>query len=401
MTFDQITWPDKDTKNEPSAEMVYSQRLARYACPECGCLWNDETRTLAVRAGMWKEEETLLPVAEYVEKYRPKKVGFHIPAWISYFVSLSEIARAYLRQKETGNIAEVKDFKNQYCAEPWVEVFETKTPEEILKLCDDRPRGVVPGKDAEGKSRVAVLIAGVDTQLRYFRYVIRAIGYGNTGESWLVQEGVVPSFEALERTLFHSEYEDHDGKKHMVKAVMIDAMGEQRRTAAVYDWASRNKGRVFPSQGVHRLTGGTWRLSQLEYFPTIDGKTRKIPGGLTLYRLDSTFYKNALAARLNIHPNDPGAFHLHANNENQLETYAREMTAEVWNPEKNGGTWTNETNKANHAWDCEYLVQALADILQVRKWSESEKQKEPQKPKTEPQRRLSPQEIISMRRRPR
>lgn len=398
MAVDRIVWPDKDTKNEPSAETVYTQRLARYSCPSCSSLWTDEMRTLAVRSGEWREEETSLPVREYVLQHKPKKIGFHIPAWISYFVSLSEVARAYLRQKETGNIAEVKDFQNQYCAEPWKEQYETKTPDEILRLCDDRPRGVLPGKDLQGKPRVAVLIAGVDTQLRYFRYVIRAIGWGQTGESWLVQEGVAPSFAALEDIMWHSEYLDGDGEKYKVKALMIDAMGEQRRTAAVYEWASRNKGRVFPSQGVHRLTGGTWRLSQLEYFPTIDGRTRKIPGGLTLYRLDSTFYKNALAQRLTIASTDPGAFHLHANLDNQLEVYAREMCAEVWDPEKSGGTWINETNKANHAWDCEYLIQALADIMQIRKWSQNP-QEEPSKRIQPPQQKSVQDRLLSIRRR--
>lgn len=398
MEFSNITWPNKDTKDEYASEEIYSKRLARYKCPNCESLWDDEKRVVAVRNGFWKEEETGKKVKEYVKEYHPKKIGYHIPAWISYFVSLSEIARAYVRQKETGNIAEVKDFQNQYCAEPWKELYDTKSPEQILRLCDDRPRGFLPGKDQDGKNRVAVLLAGVDTQLRYFRYVIRAIGFGLTGESWLVQEGVAPSFEALEDVLFYSEYEDADGKKYRVRAIMIDAMGEQRRTAAVYEWASRNKGRVYPSQGVHRLTGSTWRMTYLEYFPTINGKTMKIPNGLTLYRLDSTFYKNALAARLGIAPEDPGSFHLHANNDDQLETYAREMCAEVWDAEKNGGTWINETGKANHAWDCEYLIQALSDIMQVRKWSVEDRKDTPRPPQQK-KRQLTAQEIIAMRRR--
>ena len=32
-----------------------------------------------------------------------------------------------------------------------------------------------------------------------------------------------------------------------------------------------------------------------------------------LYRCDVTFFKSDLAFKLGIHPDDPGAFHLHAN----------------------------------------------------------------------------------------
>ena len=374
MQFDQIMWPHKDTSKEPRGEDVYSKRLAYYVCPKCGCIWDDQKRDLAVRAGHWREEATGKSVRAYVREHRPKKIGFHIPAWISYFVSLSEVARAYLRWKESGNMADQRDFANQYLAEPWHEQFEQRTFESIMQLCDDRPRGAVPGCAGDGDTkRVAALIAGVDTQLRYFRYVVRAIGFGETAETWLVQEGVAPSFQALEDVLFNSEYKDAQGNVHQVRAVIIDAMGEQRRTAAVYEWAARNKGRVFPSQGVHHFPGGNWRIAQLEYFPTIDGKTRKIPGGLVLYRLNSTYYKSLVAARLTIAPGDPGAFHLHSNHDGQLDAYAREMTAEVWDPESNGGSWINEKRKPNHAWDCEYLVQALADIMQIRKWAQNEK----------------------------
>ena len=401
MAFEHIYWPNKDTNQEPSAETVYSERLATYVCPKCGSHWDDQHRDLAVRAGFWREEETGKTVAEYVKEFKPKKLGFHIPAWISYFVSLSEVARAYLRWKETGNMSEQRDFANQYLAEPWHEQFDKRTPEEILLRCDDRPRGSVPGM-VEGKKRVAALIAGVDTQLRYFRYVIRAIGFGETAESWLVQEGVAPTFQALDDLFFRSEYQDADGNHHKVRAVIIDAMGEQRRTAAVYDWASRNKGRVFPSQGVHHLVGGTWRMSQLEYFPTIDGRTQKIPGGLTLYRLDSTYYKNMLASRIAVAPTDPGAFHLHNNHDGQLDAYAREMTAEVWDMEEKGGTWVNEQRKPNHAWDCEYLAQALADIMQIKKWSLEAKpktQKQPPKPVTQPTRMSVHDRLAAMKRR--
>ena len=144
--------------------------------------------------------------------------------------------------------------------------------------------------------------------------------------------------------------------------VIIDAMGEPQRTAQVYGWAARNRGRVFPSQGVHSPSSPVSFAPQ-EYFPGLKGERIKIPGGVLLHKLDTTLFKGTLANRLAIAPGDPGTFWLHSDPDS-LAAYAREMTAEVWNPEKN--FWDNPHGRPNHAWDCEYMLQALAWLLRKR-----------------------------------
>ena len=79
---------------------------------------------------------------------------------------------------------------------------------------------------------------------------------------------------------------------------MIDAMGG--RTAEVYRWAVRHRGRVFPWQGV-RSMAQPYTPSHQEYFPDAKGNKVKIPGGLMLYRCDVTFFKSDLAFKLGIH----------------------------------------------------------------------------------------------------
>ena len=275
-------------------------------------------------------------------------------------MSLSEVAHAWLKYKESGKLDDLKNFRNQYAAEPWVESHAARSEDAILALCDDRPRGKVPGP-VDGKERVSVLLATVDTQQHYFRYVIRAYGYGETEESWIVASGSADNLAALEEILFGSVYADPDGREYAVKAAMIDAMGG--RTAEVYRWAVRHRGRVFPWQGV-RSMAQPYTPSHQEYFPDAKGNKVKIPGGLMLYRCDVTFFKSDLAFKLGIHPDDPGAFHLHANDGGQLEQYAKELCAEVWDDEKQG--WENPANKPNHFWDCEVMQRAFAFILNVR-----------------------------------
>ena len=375
MDFERIAWPGKDEEKSPDAETVLAKRLAYYACEYCGAVWDDGDRDRAVRGGEWRERTSGLELMAHVHAHHPMKVGFHIPAWLSYFVSLSEVAHAWLKYKESGKLEDLKNFRNQYAAEPWVESHAARSEDAILALCDDRPRGKVPGP-VDGKERVSVLLATVDTQQHYFRYVIRAYGYGETEESWLVASGSADNLAALEEILFGSVYADPDGREYAVKAAMIDAMGG--RTAEVYRWAVRHRGRVFPWQGV-RSMAQPYTPSHQEYFPDAKGNKVKIPGGLMLYRCDVTFFKSDLAFKLGIHPDDPGAFHLHANDGGQLEQYAKELCAEVWDDEKQG--WENPANKPNHFWDCEVMQRAFAFILNVRhRRRPDEQEKKPSRP---------------------
>jgi phage terminase large subunit GpA-like protein len=113
-------------------------------------------------------------------------------------------------------------------------------------------------------------------------------------------------------------------------------------------------------------------LSQ-EYFSGPKGERIRIPGGIQLHRVDTTQFKGDLARRLAVRPEDPGAFHLHANEGTMLESYAREMVAEIWNPEKM--LWDNPKSRPNHAWDCEYLLWALYWMQGVKRLKRPEERK--------------------------
>lgn len=360
MRFERIGWPDKDTDAEPTAEDVLAQRLAFYPCEHCGAVWDDGDRDRAVRLGEWRERGSHLPLSACLTGRPPAKIGFHIPAWLSYFVSLSEVAAAHLAYKASGKLDDLKNLQNQYKAEPWVVEHAERVEDGILQLCDDRPRGVIPGP-VNARERVCALLAGVDTQGSYFRYVLRAFGYGRSEESWLVQCGSVNSLESLDELLWNSRWQDADGREMPVYAAMIDAMGG--RTAEIYRYAVRHRGRVFPWQGVQSMTQ-PFTPSPQEYYTDALGNKVRIPGGVNLWRCDTTFFKNDLAAKLAIAPDDPGAFHLHSNERGELVQYARELCAEIFDPEK--GVWLNPKGRPNHYWDCEVMALALAYVLGVR-----------------------------------
>jgi hypothetical protein len=91
-----------------------------------------------------------------------------------------------------------------------------------------------------------------------------------------------------------------------------------------------------------------------------------------LRRVDTTFFKSDLAEKLTIAPGDPGTFWLHSNmvkrkageHDNILLDYAREMCAEVFNPETL--VWENPKQRPNHFWDCEVMCLVAAWELGLR-----------------------------------
>ena len=378
MVFDRIRW----AKGERDAEKVQSQRLAWYQCENehCGTVWSDGDRDRAVRMGQWRERSTGLELFAHLNTYKPAKIGFHVPSWLSYFVSLSEVAAAFLRWNAVKGTPEalelLKDFCNRWKAEPWVQHRQERKEDGILALADDRPRGVVPGPLPESPKvpRVAALVAGIDTQgatedKAYYRYVIRAFGWGEEEESWLVQCGTVPTLKSLGEVLWRSVYRDSQGNEYRVRLAMQDAMG--RLTKQVYAFCAANKGRILPTQG-KRSQAAPIIYAPQEYYP---GTTKRIPGGIRLAKLDTTFFKNDLSAKLAIAPEDPGAFHLHHGTPME---YAREMVAEYY--DEGEQAWLCPKGVDNHFWDCEMLALAGAHALNISKWARPDEEAAQQKP---------------------
>ena len=191
---------------------------------------------------------------------------------------------------------------------------------------------------------------------------MRAFGYGPDEESWLIECGALKSFEEIEEKLLARTFADAKGTPYHVQAVMMDAMGS--RTAEVYRFAHAPRGQIYPWQG-KRSMSTPWAPTNLEFYPGLKGQQVRISGGLILYRCDTTFFKSALAHKLELTTVDPGAFHLHENTGNILKQYAEEMSAEEWDYEKNA--WVTVSDHAdNHFWDCETMIQALAYIRGVR-----------------------------------
>jgi phage terminase large subunit GpA-like protein len=387
MDFEHIKWP-ADVRDPVK---VKAEELAWYECKTCAAHWNDYDRDRAVRLGQWRSrrkngtqmntekadqnknkkdlkslnENICVDLCEsvsssvggqklmaYLKEHRPRNIGFHLPSWISHFVSLSEPAASFLTYVQTGDLNDFKDFQNKHKAEPWRIQFQERKEDRITALCDERPSGIVPSGGV-----VAALVAGVDTQDNGFYYRVRAFGFGMEQESWGVRFGFVDSFEALRQVLFEEAYVDVEGQKYVITLALQDAMGH--KTAEVYDFVRPWQGRIFAAQGVDRRTMTTMvNWSTLEFYP---GTKKPIRGGIRLLRHNANLWKNTLAHKLEIKPGDPGAFHVERDSD--VLEYARQMCAEVLNENEQ---WICQAQRANHYWDCEVLCLVAADVLRLK-----------------------------------
>ena len=349
-----IKWPE-DRKNADDIEL---NNLAWYQCEHCRAEWHDFQRDQAVRAGHWQARGDGRRLFDYLAQERPRKIAFHVPAWLSTFVGISKIAAAYLRCKLPSGAIDLnsyKNFCNTFLAEPWLQVQQERQEDAILALRDDRPRGLVPGGGA-----VSCLLGTADTQDNGFYYEIRAWGYGMEQESWLVREGFVDSFAGLEQVFWGDTYQDASGQRYAMQFCAIDAMGH--RTKEVYDWCRVRKGRVAPLKGEERMaTPFSW--SVIDTYP---GTKKPIPGGVQLLRINTNYFKDNLSSKLSISPADPGAWHLHQ--EYRMD-WAAQMCAEFVGE---NGLWECQEGRANHAWDLAVYNLALADLLEVKFWPRPE-----------------------------
>lgn len=383
MTFDETHFKIPEDERDPN--VIEAQNLAWYECDICRAKWDDDLRDEAVLNGEWRvghvkegavcygkdehptsnvehrtsnegqkqnEKTQGVKLEEYLATYQPKKIGFHIPSWLSHFVGLSEIMARFLRG--TKDKTALKDFKNNDEAVPWKHYEVLRVEDEILALCDDRPRGRVPGGGV-----VVGLVAGIDTQDDGFWYRIRAFGYGGAElvkESWGVREGFVTTWGALEQILWGDQYMDEDGNVYVIRMAIQDALGH--RTSEVYQFCLKHRGRIFPSIGRQKMAQShTW--NNLEYFP---GGKKPIPGGLKAVNVNTNYYKDELSTLLEISPADPGAWH---ENAEFNEAYARHMTSEFINDK---GVWECPSGKDNHLWDCAVLCLCAHDILGMMFW---------------------------------
>jgi len=367
MEFDQIKFP----KDERDPETMEQKKLAWYECKHCEKSWDDAARNKAVRNGHWRaagleDSHMGLELFAYLKTYRPTKIGFHLPAWLSYFVSLSEVAGAFLKGRS--DFQKLKDFMNGYKAEPWRQTLITTAQEEVLKArCDLAPQTV--------PAEAVALTAGIDVQKYGFWFVVRAWAVDYT--SWLIHYGQLAAWEDVERLLFDTTYPivkpeadgegaaAGDGRVARIMRAAIDTGGGDKdfglsMTEETYWWLRQNavgRGcRVFGTKGASRSLAGKVHMTK-PIDKTPSGKA--LPGGLQILQLDTNDIKDMFFYRLNqAMEHGAQAAYLHAETD---QVYATHITAEEKERDEKGIERWIQKKARNDLLDCECLAHICAD----------------------------------------
>ncbi len=335
----------------PEAEILYT-------CSECGAQLSEYERSAILAEPHWvcvKGEDIL----------RPSRVGFHLRAFDCLDVPLSEIAAAWMKA-EAGGITEKKALANGYEAIDYVHEQKDRQEDFILRLVDPaQPREAVP-RD------ISYMMIIADTQQVGFHYKVLAFGWGDSLPVTMIAHGRVASFQQLQ-AIATKTWQDPDGRQYRCQSGWIDSGGgtdpfhpKHSRTVEVYRFCRQNpfwrplKGR--------RTMEQSWHVKRLDYFPSSAGKKVPIPGGLNLYTLNVTLFKDDLAGKLQIEPGDPGAIVLHAET---TSDYASQLCAEY---RDDRGYWLCPKGKDNHQWDCWVYALAAAEIIGIRDFSRQQEQ---------------------------
>lgn len=329
----------------------------QYACNACGAVITEDERQAALAKGPWWACIT------GAEVRRPESVGFLHRAWDCHDLTLTQIAVAWLKAKD-GTLAAKRDWAHGYEARDYEEEVVERREDYILRLVDaDQPRKQVP-PDTQA------LIMMVDTQKLGFRYQVWAVGWGTNPQITVIDRSFRRTFAELAEVA-DQDWLDKENRRHRIAAAWIDSGGgtdpnhpKHSRTTQVYGFCKtrereKKSPRFHPLKG--RRGGENWTSSRLEYMPTPSGRRVPIPGGLVLYLINVTEYKNVLAHALDIEPGDPGSIRLY---QGIREDFATQMCAEY---QDERGFWVCPPHRANHDWDIAVYGMAAIDIMDLAK----------------------------------
>jgi phage terminase large subunit GpA-like protein len=380
MSFGQIKWahktdPGADGKfHSEEPETIEAEKLAWYECPHCLVQWNDYDRDVAVRRGRWRErkkqpappekaveEAPGLDIAEYLRVHKPVKIGFHLPSWLSPFVSLSSPAAAFLRGLTDMN--KFKDFHNKHLAEPWKLTVISKSTEQILAARCDLPAQTAP-------EAAIALTVGVDVQQFGFWFVVRAWAANLT--NWNIHYGFLAVWEDVERLIFDSSYPvGNTGRVLRPFRALVDTGGGKKfetmtMTEETYFWLIKNRGRggvaLWGSRGASYAMPGMLSLGA-GIVSTPSGK--KLPEALRILSVDTSKAKDQYHFRLQMAMKEetrglPGAAFLHA--DTGADYVAQILAEEKQVNDKGNEEWVNVHGRPNHLLDAELLAAACVEM---------------------------------------
>lgn len=283
----QVRWSD----NKPDT--------AFYECEHNGCVWNDQDRNRAVRAGEWRAE------AEF-----NGNVSYHLSQLYSPFAPLSDGVRDFLDSKDNPQL--LKTWVNTFLGETWEEKGQRLEWSDLLDHCVEyEQREPVP-------EDITLVTAAVDIQDD--RFEIEWVGWGDDFQSWslgyrkIYGDPSAPDIwqelkSALSETFIHPLFGEM-----APRAVAIDSGGHY--TQAVYAFCEKTP-RCVAIKGVE----GKGK-------PMVGRPMKNTLGNARVLPLGVDTLKEVVAARLRVHDPVKSGYCAFPVSDDYGDEYFRGLTAE-------------------------------------------------------------------------
>ncbi len=351
MVFGQLKFPH----DERDPQAILDEKKAWYECAYCDGHITDRHKQQMLESGVWAPEDAVIDEKGNIKGGLPvvSRVGFWLNALYSPWLTFSDIASKFLASKD--DPAKLMNFVNSWLAEPFDEKEKETDADDLRRLCVDYQEGVVPDP-------VCVLTGAVDVHHEHNHFYLTIRGWAPGMHSWLIRESRLETFSDIANALFNTVYSKENGETLKVRASVMDS---GFRTDEVYAFCRHHADKIVPIKGVDNLGGLTYRTKRLDKYPN----GRPLPGGLMLYHLDTTYFKDKLHRM--IHPETADAAQWFICKE-PSEAYINQLCSEhkvlKRTSKKNVkvSVWEKKTSAAqNHYWDCEVYQLLVAEILRL------------------------------------
>jgi phage terminase large subunit GpA-like protein len=354
LRWEQVRW-DKDEAGEHMPEG------AHYVCEHCGAIWDDAQRQAAIQKGSWRAART--------GKYA---AGFHIPGFLSPWLTLEEIVREFLAARNDPQLLQV--WVNTVLGEPWEDAVEKVDGASLSNRGENYTPETIP--DA-----ALLLVAGIDVQIN--RLELQLLAFGANEECWVVDYQIFRGdpiandvWADLDSYLLDSFHTD-TGRELRIRAACVDSGGHA--TASVLSFCrTRWRRKIYAIKG---------REGPIPIWPRKASKSKtRIPTDLFIVGVDTA--KDAVYGRLKIVKPGPGFIHFPAS-EAFAETYFAQLTSEQVEIRKHEGrpyrVWVLPKKRTNEALDTFVYGLAARHSLRLRLSRALPPAREPQPPEQLPE----------------
>ncbi|WP_044871988.1 terminase gpA endonuclease subunit [Pseudomonas sp. LFM046] len=372
LSFDHLMCPDDpDYTHE-----VYGHKRpesAYYACPHCGCSWDDNQKNANLQHGRWLATAEFRGIAGYIlnELY----ATFHG----SRFAVLLEKKLQAEYAAARGNIGPMIAYVNSSMGVSYAYKSDAPKTDELENRAEayaelTAPRGVL------------LVTAGVDVQGD--RLAVTIVGWGRGEESWRLYWGELPGnpidpgdavWTALDK-LLAQPIPSEAGYTLAISGMSIDS-SDGNTNHAVYTYVRDRK-----QFNIMAIKGASVDNRDKEIFTkppatadTTQDNTKASKYGLRVYIVGTHKAKTLIDGRLRLKGSGPGRMHWYSE---IRADYYEQITNEVLAPHPRTPSkmvWQKKAGRRNEALDCEvYALHAARSLkthlLRDNEWDQLERQ---------------------------